>query len=136
MLVAAGVAAGVGLTALALDRLGIESIGRALVAATPIWVLVAFALMCASMLLRAEAWNAILRAALPGTRVRRRDTARATMIGVLMSATLPGAARRALARVDRGAARGPRARPLPDRARHARLPDAPEPARAGACSAR
>ena len=68
---------------------GIESIGRAIVAATPVWVLVAFALMCASMLLRAEAWNAILRAALPGTRVRRRDAARGTMIGVLMSATLP-----------------------------------------------
>ncbi len=45
--------------------------------------------MCASMLIRAEAWNAILRAALPGTTVRRRDTARATMVGVLMSATLP-----------------------------------------------
>ena len=45
--------------------------------------------MCASMLVRAEAWHAILRAALPGMRVRRRDTARATMIGVLMSATLP-----------------------------------------------
>jgi len=54
-----------------------------------VWVLVAFALMCASMLLRAEAWHAILRAALPGTRVRRRDAARATMIGVLMSASLP-----------------------------------------------
>ena len=37
----------------------------------------AFALMCASMLLRAEAWHAILRAALPGTRVRRRDAAAA-----------------------------------------------------------
>ena len=58
-------------------------------AATPIWVLAAFAAMCASMLIRAEAWNAILRAALPGTTVRRRDTARATMVGVLMSATLP-----------------------------------------------
>ena len=45
--------------------------------------------MCISMLIRAEAWHAILRAALPGMRVHRRDTARATMIGVLMSATLP-----------------------------------------------
>ena len=89
VVVGAGVALGVGLTALALQRIGIESIGRALLAATPVWVLVAFALMCASMLLRAEAWHAILRAALPGVRVRRRDTARATMIGVLMSATLP-----------------------------------------------
>jgi phosphatidyl-myo-inositol alpha-mannosyltransferase len=89
VVVGAGVAAGVGLAALALERIGIESIGRALLAATPVWVLAAFALMCASMLLRAEAWHAILRAALPGVRVRRRDTARATMIGVLMSATLP-----------------------------------------------
>ncbi len=88
-LVGGGVAAGVGLAALALQRIGLESIGRAMLAATPVWVLVAFALMCASMLLRAESWHAILRAALPGTRVRRRDTARATMIGVLMSATLP-----------------------------------------------
>ncbi len=87
--VAALAVAGIGLTLLALDHIGIQSIGRAVVAATPVWVLVAFALMCASMLIRAEAWHAILRAALPGTRVRRRDTARATMIGVLMSATLP-----------------------------------------------
>ncbi len=89
VLVSAGAVAGAGLAVLALQRLGIESIGRAIVAATPVWVLVAFALMCASMLVRAEAWHAILRAALPGTRVRRRDAARATMIGVLMSATLP-----------------------------------------------
>jgi len=41
------------------------------------------------MLIRAEAWHAVLRAALPGVSVRRADTARATMIGVLMSATLP-----------------------------------------------
>jgi phosphatidyl-myo-inositol alpha-mannosyltransferase len=89
--VAAGgaLAGGIGLAALALNRIGIESIGRALLAATPVWVLASFALMCASMLVRAEAWHAILRAALPGTRVRRRDVARATMIGVLMSATLP-----------------------------------------------
>ena len=86
--VAAGVA-GVVLAALALGAINLESIAGALVAATPVWVLTALALMCASMLLRAEAWHAILRAALPGSPVRRRDTARATMIGVLMSATLP-----------------------------------------------
>jgi len=87
--VGAGAAVGVGLTALALQRLGIDSIATSLLAATPVWVLVAFALMCGSMLIRAEAWHAILKAALPGRPVRRRDTARATMIGVLMSATLP-----------------------------------------------
>ena len=80
---------GVGLTALAIEHIGIESIGRAVVASSPVWILVAFALMCASMLMRAEAWHAILRAALPGVPLRRRDTARGTMIGVFMSATLP-----------------------------------------------
>ena len=79
----------VGLTALALEHLGVESIASALIAAAPVWVLAALALMCSSMLMRAEAWNAILRAALPGSKIRRRDTASATMIGVLMSATLP-----------------------------------------------
>jgi phosphatidyl-myo-inositol alpha-mannosyltransferase len=87
--VVGGAVLGAGLTALALNRLGLEPIARSLLAATPIWVLVAFALMCTSMLVRAEAWHAILRAALPGVRVRRRDTARGTMIGVLMSATMP-----------------------------------------------
>jgi phosphatidylinositol alpha-mannosyltransferase len=82
-------ALGLGLTALALDHIGLKPIGNALLAATPVWVLVAFALMCASMLIRAEAWHAVLRAALPNARVRRRDAARGTMIGVLMSATLP-----------------------------------------------
>jgi phosphatidyl-myo-inositol alpha-mannosyltransferase len=85
----AGLAAGVGLAALALHRIGLTSILRSLLAATPIWVLAGFALMCGAMLLRAEAWHAILRAALPAARVRRRDAARATMIGVLMSATMP-----------------------------------------------
>jgi phosphatidyl-myo-inositol alpha-mannosyltransferase len=88
-LIGVGAVGGLGLAALALQRIGLEPVARAMLAATPIWVLVAFALMCASMLLRAEAWHAILRAALPGLRVRRRDTARGTMIGVLMSATLP-----------------------------------------------
>jgi phosphatidylinositol alpha-mannosyltransferase len=85
----AGAAAGAGLAALALHRIGLDSIANALLAATPVWVVMAFALMCASMLLRAESWHAILRAALPGVRVRRRDAARGVMVGVLMSATMP-----------------------------------------------
>jgi phosphatidylinositol alpha-mannosyltransferase len=84
-----GVLGGIALAALAVKRLGLHNLGVAMVDATPVWVLAAFALMCLSMLLRAEAWHAILRAALPGVRVRRRDAARGTMIGVLMSATLP-----------------------------------------------
>jgi phosphatidyl-myo-inositol alpha-mannosyltransferase len=90
VLVGAGAAAGAGLAMLALQRIGISRVGRAIVDATFVWVLIAFALMCLSMLVRAEAWHAILRAALGnGVRVRRRDAARGTMIGVLMSATLP-----------------------------------------------
>ncbi|SEH12126.1 lysylphosphatidylglycerol synthase domain-containing protein [Thermoleophilum album] len=77
------------LVALALKRLGIDAIGSALLKATPAWVLLSLALMSASLLLRAEAWHAIMRSALSGIRVRRRDAARGTMIGVLMSATLP-----------------------------------------------
>jgi phosphatidylinositol alpha-mannosyltransferase len=84
-----GAALGAGLAALALRRIGLQSIGDAIVAATPVWVFMSLALMCLSMLLRAESWHAILRAALPGVRVRRRDAARGVMIGVLMSATLP-----------------------------------------------
>ncbi|MEJ7750971.1 MAG: flippase-like domain-containing protein [Thermoleophilaceae bacterium] len=87
--VAGATVGGVALAAVAVRAIGIDSIVGALVAATPLWVLTALALMCVSMLLRAEAWHAILCAALPGSTVRRRDTARATMIGVLMSATLP-----------------------------------------------
>jgi phosphatidylinositol alpha-mannosyltransferase len=87
--VVGGAIGGVALAALALQRIGIESIGNALLGAQTFWVFFAFALMCCSMLLRAESWHAILRAALPGVRVRRRDAARGIMIGVLMSATLP-----------------------------------------------
>ena len=45
--------------------------------------------MVASLFARAVSWTAIVRAALPGRPVRRRDVTSATMIGVLMSATLP-----------------------------------------------
>jgi phosphatidyl-myo-inositol alpha-mannosyltransferase len=41
------------------------------------------------MLARAFAWYAIARSALPASPLRRRDVTSATMIGVLMSATLP-----------------------------------------------
>jgi len=45
--------------------------------------------MVVSLFARAASWVAIARAALPGRSVRRRDVTSATMIGVLMSATLP-----------------------------------------------
>jgi phosphatidylinositol alpha-mannosyltransferase len=45
--------------------------------------------MASSLFFRAASWYWIARAALPSSPVRRRDVTSATMIGVLMSATLP-----------------------------------------------
>jgi phosphatidylinositol alpha-mannosyltransferase len=80
--------AGLALSAWAIDRIGLSRIGDALLSVDIRWVFAALVLMCSSMLLRAEAWYAVLRAA--GTVARRRDAVGGTMIGVLMSATLPG----------------------------------------------
>jgi phosphatidylinositol alpha-mannosyltransferase len=52
-------------------------------------VVIGFVLMCSAMVARGVAWHAILRAALPRSRVRRADAMQGTFIGVLMSATLP-----------------------------------------------
>ena len=76
-------------TLLALDHIGMRPIARALVESQPVWVLVGLALMCASMVARAGAWHAILRAALPDAMPRFVDAMQGTTIGVLMSATLP-----------------------------------------------
>jgi phosphatidylinositol alpha-mannosyltransferase len=80
---------GVVLSWLALQRIGIDRVGDALWRSSPAWVLFGLSLMCLSMVARSVAWRAILRAALPGVRVGRRDVLRGTSIGVLMSATLP-----------------------------------------------
>ena len=80
---------GVGLTLLAARRIGVDSVAHNIVGSDITWVLVACALMVASLFARAASWTAIARAALPGRPVRRRDVTSATMIGVLMSATLP-----------------------------------------------
>lgn len=80
---------GVGLTVIAAHRIGIEEVGQAIVRSDISWVLVALALMASSLFFRAQAWYYIARAAMPGSPLRRRDFTSATMIGVLMSATLP-----------------------------------------------
>ena len=74
---------------LAVEHIGPARIGDALVRSSPPWVLFGLALMCASMLLRAVSWHAILKAALPDARPRLADAVQGTTIGVLMSATLP-----------------------------------------------
>ncbi len=87
--VAAAFAGAAGGTLLALDRIGMRPIAHALVKSQPVWVLVGLALMCISMLARAVAWHAILRAAVPDALPRLADAIQGTTIGVLMSATLP-----------------------------------------------
>jgi phosphatidylinositol alpha-mannosyltransferase len=74
----------------AVQSIGLDRIGHSLLHATASWVLVALGLMCASMAVRAVSWHAILKAAMPGSpRPRLLDALQGTMIGVLMSATLP-----------------------------------------------
>jgi len=71
------------------NRIGLDKVVTSIVRSDAGWVIVATALMMASMFLRAASWFAIARAALPKRPLRRRDVLSATMIGVLMSATLP-----------------------------------------------
>jgi phosphatidylinositol alpha-mannosyltransferase len=82
-------ALGVGLTALAAQRIGVDTVLTNIVRSDLTWVLVACALMAVSLFFRAASWYWISRAALPNHPIRRRDVTSATMIGVLMSATLP-----------------------------------------------
>ncbi len=88
---ALGVAAivGLGLAAIAAQKIGLDRVGNAIVRSDVSWVLIALALMASSMFFRAYAWYFIAKAALPIAKLRRRDFASATMIGVFMSATLP-----------------------------------------------
>jgi phosphatidyl-myo-inositol alpha-mannosyltransferase len=88
---AVAVAGALGLlfTALAARRIGVDRVATNIIDSDLKWVLIACALMVGAMFARAASWVAIARAALPGSVVRRRDVTSATMIGVLMSATLP-----------------------------------------------
>jgi phosphatidylinositol alpha-mannosyltransferase len=81
---------GIALAFLALQHVDAQRVLSTLVRSSPSWVLVALALFSISMGLRAVSWHAIIKAALPGRRVKRRLILSGTLIGVLMSATLPG----------------------------------------------
>jgi len=74
---------------LALQKIGLTNIAAALITASPTLVLLGLAVMCSAMVMRAFSWHAILKAALPRSRVRLADAAQGTFIGVLMSSTLP-----------------------------------------------
>jgi phosphatidyl-myo-inositol alpha-mannosyltransferase len=84
------VAGGVGLSGLALSRLDLSRSLHALDNVRPALVAVTFALLSASLLARAECWYVILRGAQVSTSVGRLVAARGTMIGVMVSAILPG----------------------------------------------
>ena len=88
---ALGVAAllGIGLSALAAHKIGLQNVVASIVRSDVGWVLIATGLMMSAMFMRAVSWLAIARSALPRRPLRRRDVTSATMIGVLMSATLP-----------------------------------------------
>lgn len=80
---------GVGLTILAAQKVGLHDVAASVIGSDVSWVLLACALMMVSLFARAASWLIVVRSALPGAKVRRRDVASATMIGVFMSATLP-----------------------------------------------
>jgi phosphatidyl-myo-inositol alpha-mannosyltransferase len=82
-------ALGIGLTAIAAQRVGVDQVVESIVRSDVSWVLIACALMALSLFFRAASWFSITRAALPNRPLRRRDVTSATMLGVLMSATLP-----------------------------------------------
>jgi phosphatidylinositol alpha-mannosyltransferase len=79
----------VALAYLALKKIGIASIGQTLINSEPTYVLLGLGTMCLAMVMRGFSWHAILRAALPKARIKLGDAIRGTMIGVLMSSTLP-----------------------------------------------
>jgi phosphatidylinositol alpha-mannosyltransferase len=82
-------ALGIGLTVLAAQKIGVDNVVESIVRSNFTLVLLACALMAISLFFRAASWYWIARAALPNRPIRRRDVTSATMVGVLMSATLP-----------------------------------------------
>jgi phosphatidylinositol alpha-mannosyltransferase len=87
---AGGALALVGLVVLALSRLNLHSVGHTLASASPGWVTAALALMGSSLVLRAISWHQTLRAALPDATIAWMPVVRATIVGVMASALVPG----------------------------------------------
>ncbi len=77
------------LTYLAAQKIGFNNVVDSAVRSNWAWVLIAAGLMGLSLFFRSATWYLTARSALPRAILRRRDFTSATMIGVLMSATLP-----------------------------------------------
>ena len=88
-LIGVAAAAAFAASAFALNRIGLDRVASALIGSKPSLVLLGLGIMCLSMVFRAVAWDATLKAALPGSPLKLVDAMRGTFIGVLMSATLP-----------------------------------------------
>lgn len=84
------VAVGVALAALAIARLNLAHSLHALANVRPWFVAGTLMLLALSLIARAECWYVILRGTSINMRISRLTCARATMIGVMVSATLPG----------------------------------------------
>jgi phosphatidylinositol alpha-mannosyltransferase len=78
------------LVAYAAGELDLRGTARHVAGSKPGWLAIAALVMAAALVLRSLSWRAIVRAALPRRPVRFSDIASATMIGVLVSAVLPG----------------------------------------------
>jgi phosphatidylinositol alpha-mannosyltransferase len=86
---AAATAGAAVLAVLAVQKIGFSNIISALIQSSPSLVVLGLGVMCSAMIMRAFSWDAILRAALPKARLRLSDALQGTLIGVLMSCTLP-----------------------------------------------
>src|SRR5919206_4304592 len=89
-LIAAAAVIALGLLAFALSHVRPHRVLAALAGVRPGWLALGAALMALALLLRGLSWLAVLRAALPRARVPAGPVMRATMIGVMASAGLPG----------------------------------------------
>jgi phosphatidylinositol alpha-mannosyltransferase len=81
---------GLGLGVVAISRLQLHVVVHALVGVHLGWLAGAGVLMVLSLLARALSWLVVLRSALPDAGAPTAVVARATMIGVMVSAVLPG----------------------------------------------
>jgi phosphatidylinositol alpha-mannosyltransferase len=77
------------LAVVAVRKIGVHHVTSALGRTSLPLVAAGLVAMCASMVLRAVSWHAVLRAGLPDAPIRFRDTMRALFIGVLISSILP-----------------------------------------------
>jgi phosphatidylinositol alpha-mannosyltransferase len=81
-----------GLLAFALTQTHLHRVAHALLTASPGWVVLAVGLMAISLVMRSVSWRFVLQAALADTHIPWMAVARASMIGVMVSALLPGRA--------------------------------------------